>query len=109
MKSDISYNVKAKINSAILYIRRAKISPQVLLAHSMALEKTTAKYPIKRTVVNSYTINQNMPNFTSPNLSSTVLPIRVIVGMVDSRAFNGSYTHNPFNFQHFNACVYKLQ
>ena len=30
------------------------------------------------------------------------MPNRVIAGMVDSKAFNGSYTHNPFNFQHFN-------
>lgn len=43
-----------------------------------------------------------MPDFTTPNLSSTVLPTRVIVGMVDSKAFNGSFSHNPFNFQHFN-------
>jgi len=102
MKSSESFNVKVKINSALLYVRKAKISPQILLAHSMALEKATAKYPIKRVVVNTYTISQNMPNFTTPNLSSSVLPLRVIVGLVDSKAFNGSFKHNPFNFQHFN-------
>lgn len=94
--------IRAKITSAQLFVRKVKISPQILLAHSMALEKATAKYPIKRVVVKTYTISQNMPDFTTPNLSSTVLPTRVIVGMVDSRAFNGSYKHNPFNFQHFN-------
>ena len=102
MKTDGTTLIKAKIKSAVLYVRKVKISPQILLAHSMALEKATAKYPIKRVVVKSYTISQNMPDFTTPNLSSTVLPTRVIVGMVDSKAFNGSFKHNPFNFQHFN-------
>lgn len=94
--------IRAKIKSAVLYVRKAKISPQILLAHSMALEKATAKYPIKRSVVKTYTIGPNMPDFTTPNLSTTVLPTRIIAGMVDSRAFNGSFKYNPFNFQHFN-------
>ena len=99
MKSlDTQFNVTVKINSPILYIGKAKISPHVLLAHSMALEKATSKYPIKRTIVNLYTINQNRPYLTTPNLTSSVFPNRVIAGMVDSKAFNGSYTHNPFNF-----------
>jgi hypothetical protein len=29
------------------------------------------------------------------------LPRRIIVGMVDTKAFNGDNTKNPFNFQHF--------
>lgn len=103
MKPDASTSsFRAKIRSAVLFVRKAKINPQILLAHSMALEKATAKYPIKRSVVKTYTIGQNMPDFTTPNLSSTVLPTRIIAGMVDSRAFNGSYKYNPFNFQHFN-------
>lgn len=102
MKANDSLEINVKINNAILYVRKAKISPSILLAHSLALEKATAKYPIKRVIVNTYTISQNVQNFTTPNLSSSVLPLRVIVGMVDSKAFNGSYKHNPFNFQHFN-------
>ena len=102
MMTDDKLNISIKIKNALLFLRKAKISPQILLAHSMALEKATAKYPIKRVVVKTFTIGQNMPDFTTPNLSSTVLPTRVIVGMVDSRAFNGSYKYNPFNFQHFN-------
>jgi hypothetical protein len=29
------------------------------------------------------------------------LPIRLIVGLVDNRAYNGDRARNPFNFQHF--------
>lgn len=102
MKNSDAFNLRAKIKSAVLFVRKAKISPQIILAHSMALEKATAKYPIKRVVVKTFTISQNMPDFSTPNLSTTVLPLRVIAGLVDSRAFNGSFKHNPFNFQHFN-------
>ena len=36
------------IKNTFLRIRRVKISNAVMLAHAMALEQTTAKYPIKR-------------------------------------------------------------
>lgn len=55
--------IKATIKSAVLYVRKVKISPQILLAHSMALEKATAKCPIKRVVVKTYSISQNSPDF----------------------------------------------
>ena len=99
-KGTTEYNVEIKNSS--LYVRKARISPEIILAHSMALEQATAKYPLKRVVVNSYTIAPNVQNFTSPNLSTSVLPTRVIVGLVDSRAFAGDYAFNPFNFEHFN-------
>lgn len=102
LMKDENCNVNVKINKAILYIRKAKINSQVLLAHSLALEKATAKYPIKRVVVSSYTIPENVQDFTSPILTSSILPTRVICGMVDNRAFNGNYKLNPFNFTHFN-------
>jgi hypothetical protein len=95
-------NFNIKINNAILYVRKAKISPSILLAHNMALEKATAKYPINRVIVNTYTISNNVQNFTSPNLTNSILPNRVVVGMVENEAFNGSYRKNPYNFQHFN-------
>lgn len=36
------------IEECLLKVRRVNISQSVMLAHAMALEKTTAKYPIKR-------------------------------------------------------------
>lgn len=101
MKKD---NVKldVRITNAILYVRKARINSDVLLAHSLALEKATAKYPIKRVVVNNYTISKNVLDFTSPSLSAGILPLRIIVGLVDSSAYNGNFLNNPYNFQHFN-------
>lgn len=107
MKKDLA-NVDMIIENAVLYVRRAKISPQVLLAHSMALEKVSAKYPIKRVTISHYAINKDVLEYKTPSLITTVLPQRVIVGMVDHLAFNGSFTLNPFNFQHYNLSKLEL-
>lgn len=90
------------IENAVLYVRRVKISPQILLAHSMALEKASAKYPIRRVTISHYSINKDVLEYKSQSLITTVLPQRVIVGMVDHLAFTGNYKLNPFNFQHYN-------
>ncbi|KAK3932720.1 hypothetical protein KUF71_002691 [Frankliniella fusca] len=78
------------------------ISPSVLLAHAQALEKSPAKYPVNRIDIKTVTITQGLRDKTIDNLFLNSLPQRVIIGFVDNRAFNGDYTRNPFNFQHFN-------
>jgi len=38
---------QAKIDSAIMFVRKVKLSPSVFLAHAKALANSTAKYPIQ--------------------------------------------------------------
>ena len=45
-----------KIVSAILYVRKVKLSPSVFLAHAKVLEHSNAKYPIRRVVCKTFTI-----------------------------------------------------
>lgn len=92
---------KVKIRDCKLFVRKAKLTPSVFLAHAQALEKTTAKYPIKRVVCKTYTIPAGNLSSTQENLFSGQLPSRIILGIVDNDAFNGCYTKNPFNFKHF--------
>lgn len=99
--NDAKYKLNVKITEAILQVRKCKINPQVLIAHNLALEKATAKYPIRRVQMVTYSIPTNMHNFSTPNITNGVLPVRVVVGMVESSAYNGSYNSNPFNFQNF--------
>jgi hypothetical protein len=37
-----------------------------------------------------------------PNIFQGALPIRIVIGMVDADAFNGTYAKNPFNFKNYN-------
>ena len=90
-----------QINDFIVNVRKIKISDKVLLAHAMALERSNAIYPITRVNVQARTINQNVLSDKFENLISGPLPKRIVIGMVESEAYNGSLTKNPFNFQNF--------
>ena len=100
---DVSNDGKfsVKIKEAALIVRRVKINPGVLLAHANALSKTTAKYPITRVEVKSFTLHTGVLGDTLDNVILGQLPKRIIIGFVDNKAFNGNRKFNPFNFQHF--------
>lgn len=42
---------------------------------------------------------QNNLSAVQDNLFLSQLPTRIVIGLVDSAAFNGHYTKNPFNFR----------
>ena len=45
-----------KIVSAVLLVRKVKLSPSVFLAHAKALERSNAKYPIRRVMYKTFTV-----------------------------------------------------
>jgi len=93
---------KVKIMHASLFVRKVKLTPSVFLAHAKTLERGSAKYPIRRVVCKSFTIPQNHMDVSHEKLFSGQLPTRIVIGLVDNRAYNGDLTRNPFNFEHFN-------
>lgn len=92
---------KIHILDASLLVRRAKISPGVLLAHARMLSKTTAKYPLTRVEVKTFTIHAGLVGESIDNAILGQLPKRIIIGFVDNRAFNGDRKLNPFNFKNY--------
>lgn len=97
-----SYKGRLEIIDANLFVRKVKINPSILIAHTKALAVSTAKYPITRVEIKTVTISRDIQSKTIDNLYLGQLPKRCIVGFVESAAFNGSIAHNPYNFQHFN-------
>jgi hypothetical protein len=91
-----------EILTAELFVRKVKINPTIQLGHAEGLLRNTAKYPISRVDVKQITLPANILNKTIDNLYIGLLPKRIIVGMVRNSAFNGTYSTNPFNFEHFN-------
>src|SRR5215469_3369796 len=87
---------KLNINECKLYVRKVKLSPAVFVAHAKAMEVGNAKYPVRRVVCKTFTVPQGNLNFTQENIFSGLLPSRVVIGLVDNAAYNGSYTLNPF-------------
>jgi hypothetical protein len=108
LMGDNKFNYEAHIDEAILYVRKVKVSASVMLAHAMALEKTTIKYPITRVETVVYSISSGATIQTFDNISSGVLPKRVVFALVDSDAANGNYVKNCFNFKHYNFSLVSL-
>jgi len=93
---------KLQIVPSSMFVRKVKLMPFVFLAHAKTLERSPAKYPIRRVVCKSFTIPQNYLDVSHEKLLSGQLPTRIVIGLVDNRAYNGDRQRNPFNFQHFN-------
>ena len=64
------------------------------------LEK--AIFPITRGVIRTRQVTANNLNFLWPDLYLGTLPESIIIGMVDTAAYNAASAKNMFNFQHFN-------
>uniref|UniRef100_A0ABD2XSP5 Coat protein n=1 Tax=Trichogramma kaykai TaxID=54128 RepID=A0ABD2XSP5_9HYME len=101
MDSTANGRFKVSIEEATLIVRRAKISPSVLLAHANTLARSTVKMPLTRVEIKSFTLPAGILNTSIDNLTLGQCPKRVIIGLVDNRGFNGNRAYNPFNFQHF--------
>jgi len=85
---------KVQIVQASMFVRKVKL----FLAHAKTLERSPEKYPIRRVVCKSFTIPQNYLDVSHGKLFSGQLPTRIVIGLVDNRAYNGDRQRNPFNF-----------
>ena len=64
-------------------------------------EGQVAAYPTVRSEIRTFSMQNNLVRFDIPNLFQNRIPDRLIVGLLDSRAFNGDVTRDPFCFQKF--------
>lgn len=88
-----------QITHASLFVRKVKPNPAVSTAIERALQKDTAKYPMKRVLIKSFAIPTGSMHAVQDNLFLSQLPTRLVIGLVSSEAFNGAYKANPFNFE----------
>ena len=94
---------KVKLTEACLKVHKVKVSPSVSIAHELALKKGPAIYPVRRVECKTFIIPTGNPSLRKDNLYNGLVPKTFVFGMVDSAAFNGDYTKNPFNFKTFTA------
>ena len=64
-------------------------------------QRDLAKYPTVRSEIRTFNMVGTLARFDIPNLFQNRIPDRMIVGLLDSRAFNGAVTRDPFCFQKF--------
>ena len=86
-----------RIVEAIVFARKAVLSPTVQMAHIKALEKGTAKYPLRLVHCKVYSIPLGALSHMHGNLFLGTLPKRLILWCIDNDAYNVTYAKNPFN------------
>lgn len=93
---------------AYLMMRRVEISPSVMLAHAMALEKTTAKYPIKRVFVNYHHVTPSTNKAIISNIHHGIVPNRILFFFLANNSHYGAFDTNQFNYKHLDISRFKL-
>lgn len=94
---------KISIVNASYFIRKVKVNSSIQLKHIEMLDKqlTPAVYPIRRVEVKSFGVAVGSLSAIEDGLFSGQLPKRIVIGFVESAAYEGRYDKNPYNFQHF--------
>ena len=92
---------KVVIEDCVFRVRRVNVSSTVMIGHTEALNHTTAKYPVKRVECKVFSAPRGNYSGNQPNIFQGQLPDRIVVGMVDSTAFNGFFKKNPFNLKNY--------
>ena len=101
-------NFKMVIEECVFRARRVTVAPSVMMSHNQALQQTTAKYPINRIDCKVVSVPRGNMSGNQPNIFQSILPNRIVIGMVDADAFNGTYAKNPFNFKNYDTTTMGL-
>jgi hypothetical protein len=102
-------DLRIDITEAALQIRRVKVSQSVSLQHAMMLEKTAAKYPVRRVIMRCLNTPYMAQSFSLSGIHRGIMPSRVVVAFIDNAAFSGDITRNPFKFINLNIKSLKLK
>ena len=100
MSSAAAPTFKVVITEAILFVRRVKLASSIILGHSAALKHSSAKYPLRRIGCKVLSIPRGFNSFNPDNIFLGHIPKRIVLVLVDTQAYNGTYSTNPFNFKY---------
>lgn len=81
-------------------LHKVKINPSVSIALESSLAKTNSMIPFKKTVCKIISLQQGNRSVQLDNVFLGKMPERIVLGMVKDSAFLGTYTENPFKFEH---------
>jgi hypothetical protein len=93
---------KYTIVDAYLQVCMVTPSPWVVIGHKEALDKGNALYPYNRSNLKTLSVTKGEFGFQLEDVYQGLVPKDIIIALVSSKSFNGSYDTNPFNFHHYN-------
>ncbi|XP_071177698.1 uncharacterized protein F54H12.2-like [Mytilus edulis] len=101
MSSDDDAAYRVQILDAAFKVCLQTPNAGVLMAHSKLLGDATAMYPFVTSHFKTASVSKGEYGFIENNLFQGDVPSQLIVALVSSEAFSGSYKRSPFNFQGF--------
>lgn len=100
-----------KIVDAELMVQKVALVPGLRQSYIQMMEDgNPVPYFLNTPNMNFYTIESGSSQFMRDNLFLGKVPERVVIAMVETEAYHGSRTKNPYNFQDFGLaeiCMYK--
>lgn len=94
-----TFKHRIQISDAFLDLKRHVINSRIMSMHETLFNKGSAfKYPYLDFDAMSFSITSGTLTFTSENLFSSV-PEILVLGLVDSKSFNGLPSLSPFRFK----------
>lgn len=103
-------SAKILITKAVYHVRRAYVNPSIFNAQVEQMVKgARIKYPITRTRVQYYTLDQGTRQETIRLDQQAQHPNRGVVVLADAQALSGSFEHNAFTFKPYNLTSIELK
>lgn len=91
-----------QIEDIKLSVCKVDVTDKFFVGHHKGMEYSAALYPFARSDVRTFNIVDGSYQAIFEDIFQGETPSRLIVGMVDSEAYAGDYSKNPFRFKHFN-------
>ena len=101
IKNDDDSKYKIHLLDVSLFVRKVEINERIREAHENNFKHGNMLFPLRRNVIKIFTESANALQTSKDNLFLGQLPNRIVIGLLDHKAYYGHPHHNPFNFQHF--------
>lgn len=104
-------DIKLKWVDAVLMVQKIQTVAGVQKTYiDMLRDGHPIPYFLKTPYVKYFTIEEGASQYMRDNVFLGKLPRRIVIGLVETAAYQGKVDKNPFNFQHFGLseiCLYK--
>ena len=92
---------KVEIEDVRLSVCKVQVDPRVLIGISKGLELKPALYPFRKSEIRTHNINVGAFSAYYEDQFQTLVPNRLIIGLVKAGSFAGDFSTNPLMFEDF--------
>jgi len=96
-----AFNYKIEIEDMKLYMRVIELHENLTSQHIRHALKSTMYLPFTKTEIKHHGVGAGLTSINWPNIFNGKLPHSLIIFLVESTAFNGDFSKNPYNLQTF--------